>query len=233
MGTRRMIIVVGVISVLFLRGTVAGTGAEPSRLRVLDGCVPKHSHLIAAGTRGQVFFAPEPGEDGAEAVYGCAYGRKRSYLLGKPTDCGSSGCVALEREAIAGTFVAYEEFSIGGVGSSNASYLVLVRDLRNGKLLRRLPTGVPVSSNPELVGAGRTTAIVLKSDGAVAWIVEKPACVGVSRKENLTCYEVHAVDKTGSHLLAAGPDINASSLALASSTLYWTQSGKPFSATLN
>ena len=215
---------ISAITVLSLHGTVAGAGAVPPQLRVLDGCVPKHSHLIAAGTRGQVFFAPEPGEGGAEAVYGCAYGRKHSYLLGKPTDCGSHGCVALERETIAGTFVAYEESLSGGVGSSEFSYLVLVRDLRNGRILHRLPTGVPASNNPELVGDGMTTAIALKSDGAVAWILES----GVEPSE----YQVHADDKKGNRVLATGANISPHSLALAGSTLYWTQGGKPFSATL-
>jgi hypothetical protein len=78
---------------------------------------------------------------------------------------------------------------------------------------------------PFSVGIGATAAIVVKSDGAVAWIVE-------TRQEEGT-YEVHAVDKAGSRLLASGADIDPSSLALAGSTLYWTQGGKPMSASLN
>jgi len=45
-------------------------------------------------------------------------------------------------------------------------------------------------------------------------------------------YEVRAVDKTGSRLLASGGDIDPTSLALAGSTLYWTQGSLPFSAQL-
>jgi hypothetical protein len=37
----------------------------------------------------------------------------------------------------------------------------------------------------------------------------------------------------GIRTLASGPTVAPSSLALAGSTLYWTQEGKPFSAVLN
>ncbi len=46
-------------------------------------------------------------------------------------------------------------------------------------------------------------------------------------------YQVHTVDKTGSHELAFGADIDPYSLALAGSRLYWTQEGKPMSAVLH
>jgi hypothetical protein len=46
-------------------------------------------------------------------------------------------------------------------------------------------------------------------------------------------YEVHAADKAGSRLLATGANIEPNSLALVGNTLYWTQEGKPYFATLN
>jgi hypothetical protein len=51
--------------------------------------------------------------------------------------------------------------------------------------------------------------------------------------ERATSFEVHAADRTGSRLLASGPTIDPHSLALAGSTLYWTQGGKPFTASLD
>jgi hypothetical protein len=100
---------------------------------------------------------------------------------------------------------------------------VIVRDLRSGRVLRSTPTGT--STNPMVVGVGPTTSIVLKKDGAVAWIVD------TSGEQNR--YQVHAADRSGARLLASGSDVDPSSLALAGSTLYWTQGGKAFSAALN
>jgi hypothetical protein len=72
------------------------------------------------------------------------------------------------------------------------------------------------------VGLGSTTATVVKTDGAVAWIAlgeEGP--------------EVRALDTTGSRMLAHSWGIGQSSLALAGSTVYWTQDGTPMSAALH
>jgi len=175
--------------------------------------------VIAADAQAQVYSTVE-GE-----VYGCAYGTKRSYFLGLVPNCGSSGCSDVKREVLAGPTVAYEETSIGGVSSRESEWRVVVRDLRTGRVLHRVPTGTPSPPNPSFVGDGFAAAIVVKSDGAVAWIVQN----GVDPSE----YEVQAVDKTGGRLLAASADIDPSSLALAGSIVYWTQAGKPFSASLN
>jgi len=100
---------------------------------------------------------------------------------------------------------------------------VWVRNLATGNVIHRMPNGSP--AEPGDVGLGETTAIVVKRDGAVAWIVRASAELG--------SIQVRSVDKTGSHLLAASPEIAPESLALAGSTLYWTQGGKPMSTTLN
>lgn len=72
---------------------------------------------------------------------------------------------------------------------------MVVRDLRTGKVLHRESTGTPSASSKD-IGVGATVAIVVKSDGAVAWI----------NVDELS-YQAHAVDKTGSRLLASGSDI--------------------------
>jgi hypothetical protein len=100
-----------------------------------------------------------------------------------------------------------------------------VLDLRSGRVLHRVPTGVTDPPNPHFVGAGPTVAIVVKSDGSVAWILD------TDQHENE--FQVHALDKTGERVLATGSDIASESLALAGSALYWTQGGKPFSTTLH
>jgi hypothetical protein len=156
------------------------------------------------------------------SIYGCSYGHKRSYLLGPAPYGGESGAGGIENEVLAGSIVAYEE-------ASNQTccqhWWVVVRNLRNGHVLHRIPTGTPIKPEPLSVGIGLAVTIVVKSDGSVAWIVE------TGQEEGR--YQVHTVDKSGSHILASNPDIDPTSLALAGSTLYWTQGGQPESATLD
>ncbi len=159
--------------------------------------------------------------DKGARIHGCAYGHK-SYLLGAAVEeCNGVPCGGVRREVLAGPLVAYEE---GSGGEAANTYLVVVRNLRTGRVIRKLPTGTPVTPRPSWIGIGPTTAIVAKNDGAVAWIVE----TGFP-----TEYQVHAIDKSGSRVLASGSDVDPSSLALAGSTLYWTQGSQPFSAPLN
>lgn len=100
---------------------------------------------------------------------------------------------------------------------------MVVRNLRIGQILHRTPTGA--KNHPKFVGDGPTTAIVVKADGAVAWTTDT-----VQSEDR---YQVHALDKTGERTLAVGSNIDPRSLALAGSTLYWTQGGKSESAVLN
>jgi hypothetical protein len=51
--------------------------------------------------------------------------------------------------------------------------------------------------------------------------------------ETPVVYDVRAVDAAGDRLLADGNNIAPNSLALAGSTLYWTQGGAPQSASLS
>lgn len=64
---------------------------------------------------------------------------------------------------------------------------------------------------------------MLKADGSVAWIA------GIATEG----FQVDALDQTGRRVLATIGKPESKSLALAGSTLYWTQEGKPASAVLN
>jgi hypothetical protein len=111
---------------------------------------------------------------------------------------------------------------------------VVVRDLSTGRVLHKVPTGSPVKSNPYQAGVGPVVALVVKANGSVAWIAEDvERSMNVGSSEVVPYFDVWEADKTGSRLLASGFDVDPSSLALAGSTLYWTQGGKPFSASLN
>ena len=231
---RRLMISTMVVGVALLGASSAASAAAGHR-KAATKCPVGHSHVIVADAQAQVYVAPLVAEGSllpeVPVLYGCAYGHRKSYELGPSpgTGAGSPGGTSdSELYTLAGPIVAFEESSKRELfpGLRFDDYIV-VRDLRNGRVLRRLPTGTPATppENPGDVGVGGATAIVLKSDGAVAWIV------AVNGKT--TEYQVHTVDKTGSRTVASGPEIAPSSLALVGSTLYWTQGGKPMSATLN
>jgi hypothetical protein len=179
---------------------------------------------------------PPPGfprtQDWKRQIYGCVYGHRGAYSLGvEPYEESSKymnySYFGDRNIVLAGPIVAYEHYSFAeGLGGKRLG--VAVRDLRTGATLRDEPTGkakIP-GGEPELeFGIGHTATIVVKSNGSVAWILE------TSAQEDR--YQVHAVDVTGSRLLASGPDIDPSSLALAGNTIYWMQSGQPRAAPLN
>ncbi len=123
---------------------------------------------------------------------------------------------------LAGSVVAYEDESStpGGAGENGfEQWIIVVRDLRNGRTLRSLPTAIANPPTQGFTGNGPATDIVLKDDGSVAWIVETALASPTRAAE----YEVHVADKAGSRLVASGTDIDPRSLALANSTVYWTQ----------
>jgi hypothetical protein len=190
--------------------------------------------MIARDTQAEVYRLRERTIGAATYEYrGCVYGSKRSFQLGlEAASCGPSGCFVVRHVTLAGTTVAYETELSSSAGNGEvikSEWYVVVVDLQSEHMLYRVPTGVPSGESKhlasKLVGAGETTAIVVRRDGAVAWINDTFHTEGR--------FEVHALDATGERVLAVGSNIAPSSLALAGSTLYWTQGGKPFSATLH
>jgi hypothetical protein len=174
---------------------------------------PAHSRVVMADTQAEVYTAPEdPEYPEFLGVYGCSYKYRRPYRLGPvPSKGGGPGNgTGVELKALAGPVVAVAE-SGGGIQ---------VRDLLDGRVLHTV-------SPPPREKLGSVFAMVVKSDGAVAWIVEK---VEAGEQGD---YQVHALWSSGSRLLASVGYDERSSLALAGSTLYWTQEGKPESASLN
>lgn len=221
-----------VVAFVMLAGLVAAAAAPVAaahlRHKAPPKCPPKNQGVLVADAQAVVYRAAtvayEPEEhkfvEGLEEIFGCAYGAKLSYHLGPPPYGGPEYSGGVLPIALAGPVVAY------GVGQSDphaSAREVWVRNLRTGRLLHRIPNGSP--AEPGDIGLGVTTAIVVKNDGSVAWIV--------GTREQLGGVQVRSVDKTGSHLLDASPEIDLSSLALAGSWLYWTQGGKPMSAVLN
>ena len=133
-----------------------------------------------------------------------------------------------EHPVLAGPFAAFDYGRVGPEDHPFSEDVIRVVDLDNGRRVHDVPTGP--SPKPEWgIGVGPATAIVLKSDGSVAWIAEKADRLPTAPPE----YEVRAVGRNGERLLASGTSVNPTSLALAGNTLYWTEAGRRMSAPLN
>ena len=190
-------------------------------------CPPGHSHLITANAQAQVYEAFDPAEEGFK-VYGCAYRHKRSYGLGLPFSASGTAGGGVDEETLAGAVVAYQESAASASLPGGGRWVIVVRDLRTGRVLHEVPTGTPSVPEPSRIGVGAVESVVVRSDGAVAWIVEN-----LKRStETSPYYEVHELDKAGATVLASGIDIEPRSLALAGSTLYWMQGSKAMTASL-
>ena len=176
-------------------------------------CPPAHAHVLRTNGQAVVYEIQESGIEHLETehyivhftgIRGCVRGFRRSYKLGEQSEgqgsAGGESSSGIQNEALGGTMVAFEE-SITGSGLNGSNYhgtwIVVVRDLRTGKVIHKVPTGTPTPPNPHFAGTGPTTAIVVKNDGAVAWIA----------RASEGGYQVHALDKTGGRLLASGADI--------------------------
>jgi hypothetical protein len=212
---------------LLLASSASVAAARP---KASAACPRRHVHVLASNHQAEVYVRPESGENHepyeAEEIFGCVYGHKHAYPLGSPPQGSSTGGGGIERETLAGPIVAFAQFSGRSVpGNESGKDWVVVVDLRSGKILHEVPTGTPSQPHPGDIGVGPAVAIVVKRDGAVAWIVES----GFMPSE----YQVHAVDKTGSRLLASDTNIAPSSLKLTGSKLQWTQGGTQASTVLN
>ncbi len=207
--------IITILTIILIGPVWAPTAVANTHHKPLSKCPTKNEGVVDADAQAVVYKA-------STGIFGCAYDAKHAYYLG-PSPYGSAqvsgGTFSV---TVVGSVVAYSVEKSDILGEYEV-YEVRVRNLRTGKVIHRVPTGSP--PQPGSIGIGSTTAIVVKRDGSVAWIV---TCV-----TQLGGFQVHSIDKTGSHVLAVSPEIAPNSLALAGSTLYWLQGGKPMSATLD
>ena len=215
---------------LVFGATSSGASAATPRWK---HCPPKQAHRVTADTGAEVFLGPELVEGElfpeVQIYYGCAFNHHRSYELGIPFSGSETGGSSTGMFRLAGPIVAYETSSTTEMfpGARYEDWII-VRNLATGRVLHKLPTGTEAAAKNRNVGIGPAYAIVLNSRGSVAWIAGTKSVAGTPGQ-----YQVHAFDRTGARTLAVGADIAPTSLALAGSTLYWTQGGEPFSAPLN
>jgi hypothetical protein len=152
------------------------------------------------------------------AVYGCAAGHG-SYRLGSAQNCirsARAGPVVLN-----GTITAY---GLESCGVDTGSSELVVQRLTDGRHLRTVAATVNRVA-PESYSA--VTSLVLKRDGAVAWIAEARSII-----RNGVDIEVHRADKRGEAELDSGTSIDPTSLRLRGSDLSWHAGASTRSATL-
>jgi hypothetical protein len=205
------------VIVLVLLLAAAPTSDARRYGKTVSDCPRGHSHLLAADAQAQVW-------DGVTEVFACAYGHRRVYALG-PAEGSDRGGGAATVKALTGPTVAVERFRV-----DSENQLLIVSDLRTGRVIRKVHTGGPPRLGPCYVCDGNAFMLVLKEDGSIAWLTE-------DGRFNIQT-ELHAVDKKGSRILAAGETdegtgINPRSLVLGEGVLYWMQGDKPATAPLD
>jgi hypothetical protein len=176
-------------------------------------CWPPHTRTLVATSRARVFSTRQVVQH-AHRTYGCLFSRARAYAFSLP-----DFPIGFAPIALAGGFVAYGDYSDCAASFCDPNSVV-VQDLRNGR--------VRFVDGPE-IRVAHVSRLVLTAAGSVAWIAsvydangEVVPGVQVVKAE----YGVKPV------VLDSGPDIDAHSLALGGSTLYWTKAGTPRSASL-
>ncbi len=186
----------------------AGLSAPAGRAR---GCVPDRARTLIANDRAAVYAL-------GAGVYGCTASGRR-YRLGASDRTlreGRAGPLAL-----AGVDVAY---GLSSFGVDTGTAQVLVRRLTDGVVLRK------ASATSHSAGAESyqsVAALVVKADGAVAWIGLGRSIIG-----RRPVVEVHRYDRRGQALLDSGSAVATGSLRLHGSQLTWTKRGQRRSATL-
>jgi hypothetical protein len=197
--------------------TIAGCGSSLASSQARTGapdsaaCGPAGAQTVASNQVARIY-------DRNGAVYGCSTRTGRTFRLGSSTPTIGQGRV--QPTALAGADAAY---GLTSHGVDTATTQVVVRRLGDGKVLH---TAVAVSRNTGAESFQSVTALVVKSDGAVAWI-------GGSRSiGGRQALEVHRIDSRGQAVLDRGAGIAPRSLRLRSSRLSWLDSGRQRSAAL-
>jgi hypothetical protein len=181
-------------------------------------CSSAGSNTVIATAGARLFTKTDSRRD-TLSVYACLYGRNRRFLLsvGDQDPAGSGDTTALP--ALAGRYVAYVLGHFDGSERYNPSFKgfpdqVVTINLSTGAK-QRFPAATGNSPS------AKVNDLVLSKSGSFAWIGSGPAG-----------NEVHRLDAgdAADTVVDSGADVQAGSLALASSTIYWTKAGNPASA---
>jgi hypothetical protein len=176
-------------------------------------CGPSGAHTLAASHLARVYVL-------GGGVYGCSLGGDRSFRLGN--DARSIREERVGPLALAGRDAAY---GLTRYGVDTLSATVIVERLSDGKQLHNSSaTSRPLG--PEFFQSVKS--ILVKSDGAVAWVANAGSIISGRPAE----VEVNRADMRGALLLDSGAGIDPRSLRLHNSTVTWRHGSATRSATL-
>jgi hypothetical protein len=178
----------------------------------LGTCGPRHATTLASSRSARVYAVHGQ-------VYGCAFGHRRTYLLG-----ASARSIREDRVSTIAVAKTVAGYATTRFGVDTVSSAVVVRDLRSGRQLRALPASTSIRVESFQV----VESLVVKSDGAVAWISEVSSIIGRGSAQ----LEVQRADAGGHAVLESGRSIRTRSLRLRGSTLTWRDGSGTRSATL-
>jgi hypothetical protein len=221
---------------------VAAQGALASGPR--PACDPHSGHVIASNGRavvykiGLVSWGPQEAHESLGGIYGCVRDHVR-YRLGQAVECGKTGCTSgIYREALAGTLVAYAwEDGVFAEEEQRRphNYFIVVRDLQTGHVRLRIPSGPCTKRERGATGSGSVTSIVMRPDGAVAWIAYNWQLGFRTASGWVLRYFVYARDRGHTRVLGSGTTPvhqREPVLSLRGHRLHWVQNGNPRSAWL-
>jgi hypothetical protein len=189
-------------------GGTAGGSAAAGRT-----CGPSAGETLARDSRARVYAL-------SGSVYGCTVSGRHAYRLGSAARTIREGRVG--PVALAGIDVA---FGLTSYGVDTGSAQVVVRRLSDGRQLHSDPA---VSRFAAVEAYQSVDAVVVKADGAVAWIAAEQSIV---RHAGTT--EVQKHDSRGRALLDQSAGIDTRSLRLHGSRLSWRDGGRTRTATLS
>jgi hypothetical protein len=173
-------------------------------------CDSVRDHAIAVDTRAEVYRAHG-------TIYGCIFGRRPTFIGAVPEPSGGNPS-GVQRVALGGAMVAYVQYELQKYGGEQ-NWRVVVENLQGRRVVHRVPTapGKLLYEPPGQEGVGTPESLIVNPQGEAAWIVSS---------------YVECVDSQGLRQLAESEAIATKSLAIAGSTVYWTQEGAPRSALL-
>jgi hypothetical protein len=144
-------------------------------------------------------------------AYVCELRTRRVRAVGT-FERSETSAVGAYRPIASGRFVAFDLVDCDRTGCEGGGVRVL--DTRTGR--RRASAATPGNAEP-------VSALVLKANGSAAWI----------RPFTGSSTEVRKLDRTGEVVLDAAAGVERGSLALSSSTVYWTRDAAPRAAAID